>query len=154
MDDTTKEIIALRTEVAELKEMVKALLDGTPKKECAIKDEIAKPVHTHDAKKNIDRYPEPQMIQETPGFLKTRLGRVTKYKPRYDPTPHQVEQPSKTPRNVPKYQFHPSQQRMFSSVPRRYPEKYNIADLWDEAASPIVSAPPKHDPNAPIYKPA
>ena len=43
MDDTTKEIIALRTEVAEFKEMIKALLDKQLK--------IAKPAHIHDAKK-------------------------------------------------------------------------------------------------------
>jgi hypothetical protein len=95
-----KEIIDLRTEVAELKVMIQTLLDRKPEE----KKTLPRKARKH-------RYP--QLPKTTP---------VTKKKPQVDGA-----------------------------------LKFEVEDLWNDVASPIVptmSAPPKHNPNAPIYTPA
>ena len=150
MSDTilSKEIAELRLQVDELKEMVRQLLVRVPEKKThrtndEIRDETFGAKNERTAKSRRSRpYPVPLTVQGytsgvvcTPGEVEHPV--VPPYKPHYNPAPLQGEQPGKLTEHA-----------------RLYPERYNVFELWNEDALPIVSAPPKHNPNAPIYKPA
>lgn len=171
MSDTilAKEVVALRTEVTELKEMIKQLLEEKKRglrprrkggslrlmtaEESARKWERIERGERENGKLEAEKKVERDRKQEVVevGHVVSRVVKAKKHRYPSPSTPGPVTTPGKL--EVPVYK------PRFAAVayPGIYPMKYNAGDLYDDEAFPIVpavSTSPKVNPKRPIYKPA
>lgn len=160
MSDTilAKEIVELRAEVAELKEMIERLMDRTtePKTHRTDAEIRGRAKMGSLVEKALEANEKPKSLVDV--HAKLGSGKITGEKEekkmprrRRYPVPPQAEQVSKFPR-VPEYMA------PYKTVPiPQIPLKYETGDILNSHAIPLtptVSGPPKHDPTLPVYKPA